>query len=417
MRMDQGGVEQSGIANSGRVSGWRRAGAWGRCAAGLLVIAAGGSARSAADEIILAPVADNTMFHNLFNLDQALSSGVGDGIFAGRTSSQTASVIQRGLIRFDVSGIPCGATVTGVTLTLTLERGNSDAGPMELHRMSGAWGEGASNALGGSGAPSKAGDASWQHRVYPGTLWTNEGGDFAAAVSASTTVGLTPGPYGWSGAGLVADVNAWRAAPSTNFGWVLKGDELTLGSARKFVSREGFSVEGHPTLRVEYTPAVPVGISGQPADAQMCLSQGVSFTVGAAGAGQLTYLWQIENPDVAGGWENLNNGAYERYHVTIAGAGSTQLSVSPGTAGGSVDLDRTHVRCVVSDACGSVNSSAAELRLCRADINCDGIVDLSDYFDFFNCWDVSGPCSDLDGIPGVDLLDFFAFFNAWDQSC
>jgi hypothetical protein len=54
---------------------------------------------------------------------------------------------------------------------------------------------------------------------------------------------------------------------------------------------------------------------------------------------------------------------------------------------------------------------------CLADIDRDGTVDLLDFFAFFNCWDVSGPCSELTGDGTVDLLDFFAFFNAWDAGC
>lgn len=54
---------------------------------------------------------------------------------------------------------------------------------------------------------------------------------------------------------------------------------------------------------------------------------------------------------------------------------------------------------------------------CPSDINDDGVVDLVDYFDFFNCFDVEGPCADVDSTPGVNLDDFFAFFNAFDAGC
>ncbi len=54
---------------------------------------------------------------------------------------------------------------------------------------------------------------------------------------------------------------------------------------------------------------------------------------------------------------------------------------------------------------------------CTADIDDNGVVDLSDFFAFFGCWDLSGPCADLDANPGTDLNDFFAFFNAFDAGC
>ncbi len=54
---------------------------------------------------------------------------------------------------------------------------------------------------------------------------------------------------------------------------------------------------------------------------------------------------------------------------------------------------------------------------CAADQNCDAIVDLNDFFDFFSCWDLSEPCADIDGNGEVDLGDFFTFFNGFDTQC
>jgi hypothetical protein len=54
---------------------------------------------------------------------------------------------------------------------------------------------------------------------------------------------------------------------------------------------------------------------------------------------------------------------------------------------------------------------------CPADVNWSGEVDLEDYFQWFNWWDVTDPRAELDGEPGVDLGDFFAFFAHWDVSC
>lgn len=54
---------------------------------------------------------------------------------------------------------------------------------------------------------------------------------------------------------------------------------------------------------------------------------------------------------------------------------------------------------------------------CPADIDRNGTLDLSDYFDFFNAFDASDPLADVDGVPGVDLGDFFAFLNSFDGGC
>lgn len=58
-----------------------------------------------------------------------------------------------------------------------------------------------------------------------------------------------------------------------------------------------------------------------------------------------------------------------------------------------------------------------DLYPCVADINGDGTEDLSDFFAFFGCFDISAQCADVDGVPGVDLGDFFAFFAGWDVGC
>lgn len=55
--------------------------------------------------------------------------------------------------------------------------------------------------------------------------------------------------------------------------------------------------------------------------------------------------------------------------------------------------------------------------MCTADVNNDGEIDLTDFFDFLNCFADSASCADLDGVAGVDLGDFFAFFNAFDLGC
>lgn len=54
---------------------------------------------------------------------------------------------------------------------------------------------------------------------------------------------------------------------------------------------------------------------------------------------------------------------------------------------------------------------------CLADTTHDGIVDLADFFQFFNDFDQNQPGADLDFSGEIDLSDFFTFFNAFDQNC
>ena len=193
-----------------------------------------------------------------------VSNGAGPTMFAGRTAASSNSR-RRALVRFDVAGaVPTGATITAATLTLNLSQaGSPGAQPVELHRVLADWGEGASNggAAGGTGAASTPDDATWIHRFFPGILWATAGGDFAAAASGTQSVALE-GPYSWSGAGLVADVQAWLDAPATNFGWLLLGNEAASQSVKRFDTREAVVDSVRPQLVVEFTPpgtpAVPV---------------------------------------------------------------------------------------------------------------------------------------------------------------
>jgi hypothetical protein len=79
------------------------------------------------------------------------------------------------------------------------------------------------------------------------------GGDFAPPASASQAVAGT-GDYVWSGAGLVADVQAWIDAPAENHGWILVADETQPSpSARQFAAREHLDPALRPQLTVTWT--------------------------------------------------------------------------------------------------------------------------------------------------------------------
>jgi hypothetical protein len=216
-------------------------------------------APAGAEVITLDAGRDNTLYESATG---NVSNGAGPSIFAGRTNQATGS-IRRGLVWFDVAAaVPAGSTILAARLKLTMSQTTAGAMNVGLHRVSAAWGEGASDggAAGGTGAPAQAGDATWKHRFYPGTLWANPGGDFAAGASATLSVDAA-GDYEWpSTPGLVADVQAWLAAPADNHGWLLRGNEAIAPSVKKFESRESVDPAFRPALTIEYAlpvPAVP----------------------------------------------------------------------------------------------------------------------------------------------------------------
>ena len=161
---------------------------------GLATVLAVAPAVSRADLVTLGASQDNTIFSE----DGGLSNGAGDYFFAGRTKGTDGTEVRRGLVAFDVAGaLPAGSTINSVTLTLYMSRSRTQDEIVDLHRILADWGEGTSHADGeeGKGAVATPGDATWSHRLWPGTPWGSPGGDFAASPSASAVVGGKNGDY------------------------------------------------------------------------------------------------------------------------------------------------------------------------------------------------------------------------------
>ncbi len=172
-------------------------------------------------------------------------NGDGNGMLVGTNS---AGGIGRGLVRFDLSAIPAGATVESVSLSLFVgSLATAGSGKtVALHRMLTGWNETS---------------ATWND-ASAGTAWSAPGGaagtDFAAGAST-----VSPGMAGGSFlaltsvAGLVADVQGWIDAPATNAGWMLRNQaEATLRSAGRIADLAASVEAQRPTLTVTYS-AVP----------------------------------------------------------------------------------------------------------------------------------------------------------------
>ena len=217
---------------------------------------------------------DVTIFQNNVNN----SSGGGYGLFAGTNGTSSP---RRALIDFDIAdNVPAGATIQSVQLTLILGQvagsgggGGGGTPTIDLLPLTADWGEGTAQSGGvpadniggqGQGAPAVGGDATWNARFYPSTLWANPGGDFSATASASLTiVGTTTGvPYTWgSTAGMVSDVQGWLNSPASNFGWLLKNeDEVDATTFRAFYSRDTVNTALHPALAITYAVPEPESV-------------------------------------------------------------------------------------------------------------------------------------------------------------
>ena len=202
---------------------------------------------------MLNPSADTSLFETFPNNNL----GAVQSLAAGTTGNGFRS---RALLKFDftAAGIPLGATINSVTLSLTVvivPGGGGQNSVFDLHRVLQDWGEGSFAGIPTStGGPAMAGEATWQARFHSGTLWTAPGAaaptDFAAAASASQAVaGL--GSYAFSG--MTADAQTWLDNPAQNLGWILiSQSEPTSLTARRFGSRE--NATARPTLLVNYSP-------------------------------------------------------------------------------------------------------------------------------------------------------------------
>ena len=199
--------------------------------------------------INIIPGKDNT----LYEYDPAEgdhSNGAGFHFFAGENGM---GELRRGVLAFDIAGtIPAGSTITAVSLTMNMSMTPAGALTVELHKLLADWGEGTSHApMGeGDGAPATPNDATWRHRFFDTIFWTMQGGDFSATVSASQSVGGV-GQYTWSSAQMVADVQLWLDSPTSNFGWLVLGDETASATAKRFDTRESASP---PVLTIQYIP-------------------------------------------------------------------------------------------------------------------------------------------------------------------
>jgi FtsP/CotA-like multicopper oxidase with cupredoxin domain len=217
------------------------------CTAFLVLTGALSAFPTLADVVNLHPIKDNMIVQE----SGALSNGAGAWLVAGKNNQGSTGEIRRSLVQFDLSGIPTTATVANVVLTMTNDRGKGGSYAVSVHRLTASWGEGTSNSNAdpGKGAAATTNDATWQHRFYSGTPWGSPGGDFDATASASTIVGNSA-TYNWTSTQMIVDVQQWVSNPAVNFGWIIRGNETTKQTARRFHSRTGAV---SPVLQITYT--------------------------------------------------------------------------------------------------------------------------------------------------------------------
>ena len=217
------------------------------------------------------------------------NNSLGDpGIYVGTDSSTS---FKYGLLAFNVSGIPAGATITGATLDLYIGivagsgSGNvtNSGNPrtISVYDESQAWGA-SSNASGatsfsghGSGSPANTGDATWNDAAYNSnsslaTAWSS--GMPANITSSSVALATTSGIPGttnaevlWTSAALATEVQGWVNTPSSNNGLALvNSNSMSAQTFLGFWSASGAANSGNglaPDLVVSYVVPEPLSLS------------------------------------------------------------------------------------------------------------------------------------------------------------
>jgi hypothetical protein len=203
--------------------------------------------------ITLTAVKDNSMFSET---GTELSNGTGD-LFTG-TSPPLAvgepGEIRRALLAFDFSSVPASTRIGSAILQLRLTSAETPvtnpARNTFVNRVLQPWGEAGSFSATG-GATALTGDATWVSRLYSPSgpqLWDNEGGDFSTSLSSSFGIRSELGFYAFQGPQMATDVQEWLATPANNHGWLLRSEEGTNSTTKRFSSRENADADSRPKL-------------------------------------------------------------------------------------------------------------------------------------------------------------------------
>lgn len=215
-----------------------------------------------AERRVLTPVADSTIFSNLQG--DTRYDAISDGGPSVWVSTTLGDVVRRGLLRFDLSGIPQGSRITSAELKLTQLRAKAGH-VISVHKVLASWQAAASTAGSyGQGVEALPGDVTWSHRSYPTQPWAQRGGDHVAQASTSVDVSATSAfTFTWpSTPQFVADVQSWVDQPAANHGLILIGDEVNIQSAKRFAGAEFPDAGSVPMLVVEWTPPEPSQADG-----------------------------------------------------------------------------------------------------------------------------------------------------------
>ena len=199
-------------------------------------------------DIILNATDDATLYESS---QGNIANSKGQYIFIGKTNNGD---LRRTLIRFNLgTEIPSDATIDSVFLSLSMNKTQNAAQDLRIYPVLGAWAEGSSDASAneGKGTSATEGDPTWTYRVYPDTLWNNEGGDIGEEILFEGSI-QGSGSYSLKGTDdFITLFDQWRKGDMPNYGVMLIGNEDSQNrSSKRFASAQFSGSANRPSLTV-----------------------------------------------------------------------------------------------------------------------------------------------------------------------
>lgn len=241
----------------------------------------------------------------------------------------------------------------------------------------GVWsGINASNSVGSPGKVVALSDGD----VVVGGGWSTIGG---VSIRGIARYNLTTGLWTPVGTGVSGLVHTLQ---------VLANGDLLMGGNFSVVGRNAWNVARYTFGGV--TPSIAL----QPVAQTPFASGSAMFSVVAGGTAPFTYRWHKDSIILS---------------AATNPSAATDTLVLVGVSG----VDEGAYHCVVSNACGSAESDAAELTICPADINSSGSLTVQDVFDFLGAYFAGEQAGDFNGNGMRDLQDVYDFVAAYFAGC
>lgn len=191
---------------------------WTVLLAGALAVCGG---HALAAKVVLSPVAAVSISTHPTDGDKVTSASLPVGF-------DTDNTLYRGLMQFDLSGLPAGATITKATLRLYQVGAKGVNLPVYVYRTNKSW------------------DAAT-------VTWAGHAASFSPTAITSGGGGAANGT--WVTYNVLILAKSWYSTPGRNFGLMLRGSsEGGDWSFHRYASKDQGDNPVHPRLVIEYTP-------------------------------------------------------------------------------------------------------------------------------------------------------------------